>query len=350
MKSIKCDYQKEESVYNNKFQLLFNKLLKEGIEIKNIILLLTELENEFKAIAKSYGIAKTNYDIELTQGVAINPNLAAQCFSDYLRTHRFMLGVYRCVCDLRAATSNQLRILYAGTGPYATIILPLLYLFNPNDIAITAIEINPDSLGSVQRIMEFLGKQHYFESITLADATTYSPTGHFDIIISETMDKALSREPQLAIFSNLVQFLSPNGHLIPECIRVNLLASSIKLEKNVPYNQFDDKQTCEINRQHRHHIENVICANIDFYNNYHLTPGTNIYLRTVSTKEISPLLNELLFITEVVVYKNIELLEDDSNITKKYIGYSFVDADRGKNFDVFYLNNQSPRLELSVKS
>ncbi len=261
-----------------------------------------------------------------------------------------MLGAYLCTLKLLNQRTKPIRILYAGTGPYATIVLPLLYLFSDEEISITAIEINNDSYVAASHLIRKLEKEKYFDSFLLTDAITYTPNTEFDIIISETMDKALTREPQLAIFSNLINYLSPAGHLIPECIKVDLVASSIYLEKDVPYYCFDDTETRQVNQKHRQFIDNVICADRQFFEMHKLIPNQSLLLKTVKTSNIKRNLNELIFITEVKVFDNVVLLEDDSTLTKKYICYSFTEMDKGKEFDLHYLNNGSPRIALAHRS
>lgn len=330
-------------------KFLFEELLKETTDDTTAINLLKKIE-AILAIESDNNTDESITDVLLSQGVAINPKLAAQCFTDYLRTHRFMLGTYQCVLQQRNQGKKPIRILYAGTGPYATIVLPLLYLFSEEEISITTIEINNNSYTAANRLIRKLKKEEYFDSTLLTDAITYTPNREFDIIISETMDKALTREPQLAIFSNLINYLSPSGQLIPECIKVDLTASSIYLEKDVPYYCFDDKETRQVNHKHRQFIDNVIAADRHFFETQTLIPNQSLFLKTVKTNHIKENLNELIFTTEVIVFGNVALLEDDSTLTKKYICYSFADMNKGKEFDIHYLNNDSPRIALTPKN
>ena len=66
-------------------------------------------------------------DVLLASGVAINPNAAAHCVNDYRRSVVFIRGVYAAIrLARRQFAPAPLRILYAGCGPYATLLLPLL--------------------------------------------------------------------------------------------------------------------------------------------------------------------------------------------------------------------------------
>lgn len=328
---------------------LFEKLVNVTNSNTTAINILKEIEAILISQSINYEDELTTSDIGLSQGIAINLKLAAQCFTDYLRTHRFMLGTYLCVLNQLNQKPKPIQILYAGTGPYATIVLPLLYLFSEEEISITAIEINENSYTSANHLIGKLKKEKYFESFLLTDAITFNTDKKFDIIISETMDKALTREPQLAIFSNLVNYLSPNGSLIPKCIKVDIVASSIFLEKDVPYYCFDDIETRQTNQRHRQFIDNVILANRHFFESQKLIPNQSLYLKTIETKGIKENLNELVFNTEVLIFDNVELLEDDSTLTKKYICYSFTPEVKGKEFNLYYLNTDSPRIVLTPR-
>lgn len=330
---------------------LFETLLNNKSDNTAIIRLLMDIKtillNKSEPTSQTYELST---DICLSQGVAINPELAAQCFSDYLRTHRFMLGTFQCVSQLVKDGSKPVSILYAGTGPFATIVLPLLYLFDQDQIEITAIEINRDAYRAANHLICQLEKENYFKSFLLADAITFKTDNKYDVIISETMDKALCREPQLAIFNNLVRYLSPKGYLIPEYIKVDLVASSIYLEKDVPYYVFDDAETRILNMKHRQFIDTIVCADKAFFENNILISNQPLFLRSIDTQLVNDNLNELVFLTEVKVFGNVILLEDDSTLTKKYICYSFAVNEKGKAFDLFYLNNESPRIALFPKN
>ena len=70
-------------------------------------------------------------DIHLASGVAINPQAAAHCVNDYGRSVAFIRGVHAAIKILQARFSGQpLKILYAGCGPFATLIMATLVRFH----------------------------------------------------------------------------------------------------------------------------------------------------------------------------------------------------------------------------
>jgi predicted RNA methylase len=331
-----------------KLTQLFRQLINlENSEKKNIQL----LKNVKVILHKNseYSGNHTYDNIPLNQGIAVNCKLASDCFDDYLRTYSFMLAVFQCISQKTKQDSKKVRILYAGTGPFLSIILPSIFLFSSDQISITTLEINETSYNYSKKLILNFGKTDYFEANLYQNALTFDTNQKFDIIISETMDKALTREPQIAIFSNLVKLLKPDGNLIPQSIKIHLVASSIKLEKNVDFYCCTDKKTRELNNEHRQFIKTIMEANRQFYETAKLIESESLYLTTISTSQIKTELNELLLLTEVQLNEDLILKEDDSWLTKKYICHSFSNATRGKDFNIYYINNESPIISLKVK-
>lgn len=328
------------------FAGFFTELFKPGLEDELVVRLLKGFEETY--ISDFLLHLNQSADVTLSQGIAINSNLAAQCFSDYLRTHRFMLGSYQCALDL-LHQKPVIRVLYAGTGPFATIVLPMLYLFSPEQIRITTLEINHESYHAMKRFISHLGKEAFFQSILLQDAITYTSDEAFDIVISETMDKALTREPQLAVFNNLIQFLSPNGFMVPECITVKVYASPVSLEKVSAHNELGNPEARIYNQPLRTLLSIALEADKAFFELHELIVNQDLYLKTISTRNLPANSTELVFITEVTIYNEIKLLEDDSFVTRKYVAYSMTADELGRDFELYYTNKKSPGFLLKPK-
>ena len=166
-------------------------------------------------------------------GVALSSLGAADCVDDYLRTTFFIKGVYTALTKLLGDKSGgPVNILYAGCGPYATLLLPLLPLFSSDAIRAIVLDINKPSLDCVQNIIDAAGLKAYDLKLECADATTYTKPDDFviDLCISETMHYALTREPQVAIIKNLAPQLSDHSVLIPKQISIDLAFSSYSKE------------------------------------------------------------------------------------------------------------------------
>ncbi|RZK16631.1 MAG: hypothetical protein EOO43_14280 [Flavobacterium sp.] len=157
-------------------------------------------------------------------GSAIGVFWAAQCIKEVFRTQRFTRGLYVAVNELRKKNlSNPVHILYAGTGPFATLALPIMTLFSPQEVQFTLLEINPESYRKLTHILSLLKLNDYVKHSEIADATTWKvKDDNIDIVVSETMNRALIKEPQVSIMLNLCSQIGKDVIYIPEEISVNL--------------------------------------------------------------------------------------------------------------------------------
>jgi hypothetical protein len=173
-------------------------------------------------------------DTIIEGGVALSSAEAAICVDDYIRTARFLKGIHAALTELQERfPSTTLNVLYAGSGPYATLILPLLPLFGKNDLKITLLDINPSSVSSVQALLAKLNLGSCVDSVICDDATRYRypATEPLHLVISETMFHALIREPQVSITLNLAPQITPGGILIPESISLDLAQAFFAKER-----------------------------------------------------------------------------------------------------------------------
>lgn len=170
-------------------------------------------------------------EIILKGGVALSSYHAAICVRESIRTARLIKGVYRAICELQKTfPGQQLHILYAGCGPYATLLFPLLTLFEPDKLKCTILEINSFSIQHAQSTAEALDFQEYDLRFREEDAIHYKSPETIHLLISETMFNALLREPQLRIVANLAPQLHQKGLMVPEEIRVELHYSAMSQE------------------------------------------------------------------------------------------------------------------------
>jgi Predicted methyltransferase len=162
-------------------------------------------------------------DIFLPDGKAIGPVWAAMCIKEFMRTKRFLQGIRDAIVQAKERFPQRpVRILYAGTGPFAALILPLTTVFSSEDITCTLLEINPGSIAALRRIIEAFGIEGYIAEIVQCDAARYrvKPGQEPHILITEIMQNALKKEPQVAVTLNLAPQLAEGGILIPEEVTV----------------------------------------------------------------------------------------------------------------------------------
>ena len=199
-------------------QLLTSKTEKEEILAANA--LIESYSTLFKILDIKEFYSNIN-SVTIDGGVALSSQHAIDCLQDVLRTTRFIKGVYRGILDLQNRFPDTLlQIVYAGSGPAAPLILPLLHLFDPNELSVTILDVNKTSLLSVRAIIRYMGVENYFGNILLQDAVSYIHPERIPLhmIVSETMDKGLTVEPQVRITQNLAYQLHPKGIFIPETI------------------------------------------------------------------------------------------------------------------------------------
>jgi predicted RNA methylase len=162
--------------------------------------------------------------IMLPTGKAISTISAAHCLLELMRTRVFVKGIHKAILTLQERFKGQtIHILYAGCGPYATLLTPLTQVFSPEEVAFHLLDINPDSLAAVKELYKGLQLTSYVASYMLQDATTFTTEAHtpMHLMISETMLDALRNEPQVAIMQNLLPQLPVGGLFIPEKITVS---------------------------------------------------------------------------------------------------------------------------------
>ena len=94
-------------------------------------------------------------ELRLPSGKALAPFFAAACIQDPLRTKKFARGVFQAVSAAQKRfPGERLHLLYAGTGPFATLVLPLCTVFSPAEIGFTLLEVQPESIGHLHKVIE----------------------------------------------------------------------------------------------------------------------------------------------------------------------------------------------------
>ena len=181
---------------------------------------------EVTGITPDAGFDAWEEDAFLDSGVAINPRSAAHCVTDYRRTCVFVRAMHAALTRLLSTRPDGVvRILYAGCGPWATLLLPVLGDFPPERLRAQLIDVHPSALDAVRRLVEHFGLQDYAIELKEADASHYRCEDAPDLIVAETMHKALEEEPQFAVTANLAPQLAPGGIFMPQQIDLELCFS-----------------------------------------------------------------------------------------------------------------------------
>lgn len=184
---------------------------------------LTDLFAELGGFAEDAADRKDLLDTHTPHGKAIAAINAARCVWEYQRTAKFLQGVYAALREAQRRFPNQrIEVLYAGTGPYATLAIPLLPFFAPEEVGFTLLDLHRQCLDSVERLLDGFGFREFVRKLVECDATRYRhpPDCPLHMLVTETMQKALAQEPQVAITLNLAPQLAKGGILVPERVQV----------------------------------------------------------------------------------------------------------------------------------
>lgn len=165
-------------------------------------------------------------DLLTGEGKALSPNGAAFCLFEPLRTARFLQGIIQAISDLKTNFPGEMiQIIYGGTGPYGLLLTPILRFLRDDHLNVTFIEIQKESVEALLAVVHDWELHRSVARVIHGDATSpdiLPPEFRAHMVISETMLRALTTEPQVAVFLNLSSFLIENGTLIPERISVEV--------------------------------------------------------------------------------------------------------------------------------
>lgn len=286
--------------------------------------------------SEAHSLSQKTNEVLLKGGIALSSYDAAICMDEYIRTARFIKGVYQAICELKIRFPDQrLHILYAGCGPYATLLLPVLPLFEPEDLDVVLLDINTPSLQSVAALLPRIGLDTYSIELLQGDAIHYqSPEARpLHLIISETMFHALIREPQVSITGNLAAQLQKGGILIPEEINLSLVYTFFTEE---PYLKANMEFAEAAPYKHRLHKGLLFSINkeLDFYRNNN-SPGifeSDLYELPENFEERP----DLCIYTQLRIFGGITLEAAESSITNPYCVNSFYNLQNHTHVKLVY--------------
>jgi hypothetical protein len=195
----------------------------------------TELHATFSGIVKVNDEPGSNDLVEthLGNGKALSPVGAARCILDYMRTRSFLRGVRDAILEsLQRFPGEIIHVLYAGCGPFATLALPLTTYFSSEQVQFTLLDIHQRSLDSARQIVESLGVSSYIRGYVRTDAAVYRDASASPphIVLTETMQRCLENEPQVAITRNLVPTLREGGVLVPQKVTLTACLTDLRKE------------------------------------------------------------------------------------------------------------------------
>lgn len=282
-------------------------------------------------------------DIQFENGIALSTTFAALCINDIMRTRQFMRGIYQAIKDKLYQNTKPVHLFYAGTGPFATLILPILTRFSPKEIQLTLLDVNQKTLEYLNLVIEELSIGDYIDQIICADASIYQfdQNQKIDVLVSETMQYGLVKEQQVPIMINLVTQLSKEAIVIPNNIQLDLahrnLSSNLLLEgkNHLMYKRlkklldFTPEFIHALNGNGKEQKRFELCENIDF-------------------SEDKGSYNTLVILTAIQVYKEEWIHVDLSSLTIPKTLFLF-DRERDKTeISISYVIKQQPDFEFEL--
>jgi hypothetical protein len=179
-----------------------------------------DLLSELTGVSDRAGSEELGRPIRLATGEALAPLDAARSVTDARRTARIFQGLEAAVTEAARLFPTPVEVLYAGCGPFAPFCLLPAVHHGPDVVRFTLLDVHAASLAAAARAVAALGLGTSVRAIVEADATRHrcDPSPH--VVVCEALERALGREPQVAITLNLAPQLAPGGFLVPERILV----------------------------------------------------------------------------------------------------------------------------------
>lgn len=248
-----------------------------------------------------------------SSGLALSPAMAALCTVDFVRTIEFLRGAEAAVRDARSQCAGRpVRVLYAGCGPYATLAVPLMAAFGPDEASFTLLDLHAESIESARCVVDTLGLTRCVERLATEDASAFRvpADGRPDLILVEVMKAGLEAEPQVAVTRHLLA-QAPDAILVPEEVRIELILVDVDREFDVDAGQPGRESA----RRDRLPLGTVFVLNRRTVSAWTGTdgprlPASDVRIPTALDRRYEPML-----FTVIDVYKGRVLRDYDSGLT-----------------------------------
>lgn len=293
-------------------------------------------------------------ETQLASGKAISPKDAARCALDPLRTYKFIKGLGAAILEARRRfPDTTIEILYAGCGPFATLAIPLTTMFGPAEIQFTLLDIHKRSIEAARHIFHVLGLSAYVRNYIQCDAASYRHDTRqaIHIVLTETMQTALEKEPQVAITMNLAPQIRPGGILIPERVAVDACLLDLNREMMFTQAEADDTTSSDAtcNKRRRIHLGRLLeltaesCRDqleVDYRDGRRVLTGSRDSIFSVPMDAVAEL--HLTLLTTITVFDSIALSDYDCGITYPKVFYEAGKLSKGARIEFTYCMENNP--------
>jgi hypothetical protein len=301
-----------------------------GIELHGLL-------SELSGVGDDSDGADDGRESRLPTGTALSPKDAARCVLDFRRTVSFMSGIHAAI--QRAVDrfpGRPIHLLYAGCGPYATLALPLTMRFPPEQMQLTLLDIHQRSIAAVQQIIDGLGLHDWIRGCITCDATDYvhPPGSPFHVLVIEAMQRALEKEPQVALTFNLARQLPDGGVLIPEEVSLTACLADLGREFALLPADHGERDPVEIARR-RINLGSFLHLNAR-------TEASDLRPAVFKTPEHIGSCNRLLILTRIRIFENFVLDDYDSGITVPAVVHDVGAIEPGDSLELSYESGPQP--------
>lgn len=305
----------------------------------------TSADQYYRILSQTTGISDESsfYEDEietyLADGKAISPKNAARCVLDYRRTSLFLRGIYAAINEAQKRfPGKKIEILYAGCGPFAALAVPFCLKFSSEEICFTLIDIHRRSLDSAAKIFQKYGFENFISDYIQSDAAFFR-TGNdkkFHIIVTETMQKTLEKEPQVAITLNLADQLYENGIFIPQKITVEACLANFQKEF-----VFDSDKQPE--------RERIKLGKIFELTSESFAEKENLFSPKTLEIPAHPLsLSSFMLLTKIEIFDSFKLDDYNSGLTYPTILHEIGELKAGQKIRFQYITGKNPHFEFRL--
>lgn len=290
------------------YKNLLYPLLDESLSMEEVSVLLRKLHLLFSEGTGITGKQKGKGNERLTQldtAAGISTNGAARCLwaREDIRTISFFRSLNKAIEKIKNEKPNKVvQILYAGCGPYATFLSMVAPLYEAEEIQFSLIEVNEVSYKVASQFIEDIGLKKYVSNFALADAIQYQieRDTDFDILVSETLDRGLKREPLVPILLNLLPQLPEDVIVLPQNV---FLDFALVKKQDLPSNAASDLRnpSLDIEMWKEENVFDIQSALVHFKNGEmvgHLFPSQYLNLPNIDEYDF------------VVIYTRVQVYED----------------------------------------
>lgn len=320
---------------------LMDEFLNEEIDYLKLQTLLFEFRSLLLSITDlDLNDLEDRKDLEFDNGIALCTTFAALCAQDITRTRQFVRGIYKAIKDRQKIQKEPIHIFYAGTGPFATLILPILSRFSSEELVLTLLDVNERTLSYLDKVLDQLSIRHYVREIICDDATKYQfcEDQKIDILISETMQQGLVKEQQVPIMINLVSQLPEDSIVIPNNIRLDLAL------KNSSANFIMSGQ----NHLMYQKLERLWDFDSKFMRSTSKNQKEFELCKNTSLRNVEEGWDKLVTLTSIQVYKDEWILIDESGLTIPKLLHELNEKENKTEVSIRYIIQKEPDFEVEL--